>query len=125
METFLTRSGYHNEHHVENLASIFFIFTPIEGKVEILDAIWLHDASKKNIGQLCFGGQKTIFWCRYGLPDLKFLFVVELGTCVQNLIFTKGVEGCQKNYFPRRGMQKFTYNGHFLTIKIAYEKFLD
>jgi hypothetical protein len=49
MEIFLTKSGYHNEHHVENLASIFFIFTPIEGQVEILDAIWLHDASKKNV----------------------------------------------------------------------------
>jgi hypothetical protein len=44
--------------------------------------------------------KKTIFRRRYGLPDLKFLFVVELGTCVQNLISTKGVEGCQKNYFP-------------------------
>jgi hypothetical protein len=50
METFLTKSGYHNEHHLENLASIFFIFTPIEGQVEILDAIWLHDASKINAG---------------------------------------------------------------------------
>jgi hypothetical protein len=69
--------------------------------------------------------KKSIFWCHYGLPDLKFLFVVELGTCVQNLLFTKGVEGCQKIYFPRRGMQKFTYKGRFLTIKIAYEKFLD
>jgi hypothetical protein len=43
---------------------------------------------------------------------------------VQNLIFTKGVEGCQKNYFPQRGMQKFTYKGRFLAIKIAYEKIL-
>jgi hypothetical protein len=71
------------------------------------------------------GAKKTIFWHWYGLPDLKFLFVIELGTCVQNLIFTKGVEGCQKNYFPQRGIQKFTYKGRFLTIKIAYEKFLD
>jgi hypothetical protein len=75
--------------------------------------------------QQCFGGQKTILHRRYGLPDLKFLFIVELCTYVQNLTFTKGVEGCQKNYFPRRGMQKFTYKGRFLTIKIAYEKFLD
>jgi hypothetical protein len=44
---------------------------------------------------------------------------------VQNLIFTKGVEGCPKTYFPQRDMQKFTYKGRFLTIKIAYEKFLD
>ena len=48
MESFLTKSGYHNEHHVNNLTSIFFIFTPIKGQVGILDAIWLHDASKKN-----------------------------------------------------------------------------
>ena len=51
METILTKSSYHNEYYVENLASIFFIFTPIEGQVEILDAIWLHDASKKNFGR--------------------------------------------------------------------------
>jgi hypothetical protein len=69
--------------------------------------------------------KKTIFWHWYGLPDLKFLFVVELGTCVQNLIFTKGVEGYQKYYFPQRGMLKFTYKGRFWTLKIAYEKFLD
>jgi hypothetical protein len=61
--------------------------------------------------------KKTIFWHWHGLPDLRFLFIVELGTCVKNLIFTKGVEGCQKKYFPQRGMQKFTYKGHFLTIK--------
>jgi hypothetical protein len=48
MEIFLTKSGYHNDHHVENLASIFFIFTPIWGQIKILVAIWLHDASKKN-----------------------------------------------------------------------------
>jgi hypothetical protein len=47
MEIFLIKSGYHNEYHVENLASIFLIFTPTCGQVEILVAIWLHDASKK------------------------------------------------------------------------------
>jgi hypothetical protein len=71
------------------------------------------------------GAKKTIFGLRYGLPDFTFLFLVESGTCVQNLIFTKVVEGCQKNYFPQGGMLKFTYKGHFSTIKIAYEKFLD
>jgi hypothetical protein len=70
------------------------------------------------------GAKKTIFGLRYGLPDFTFLFLVELGTCVQNLIFTKVVEGCQKNYFLQRGMLKFTYKGRFLTIKIAYEKIL-
>jgi hypothetical protein len=69
--------------------------------------------------------KKTIFGRRYGLPDFIFLFLFELGTCVQNLIFTKVLKGCQKNYFPQRGMLKFTYIGHFLTIKLAYEKFLD
>jgi hypothetical protein len=51
-----------------------------------------------------FGAKKTIFGRRYGFPDFTFLFLVELRTCVQNLIFTKVVEGCQKNYFPQRGM---------------------
>jgi hypothetical protein len=69
--------------------------------------------------------KKTIIGRRYGLPDFTFLFLVELGTCVKNLIFTKVVEGCQKNNFPQRGKLKFTYKGRFLTIKIAYEKFLD
>jgi hypothetical protein len=69
--------------------------------------------------------KKTTFGCRYGLWNFKILFLVELGTCVQNLAFTKVVEGCQKNYFPQRGMLKFEYKGRFLTIKIAYEKFLD
>ena len=53
------------------------------------------------------------------------MFLIELGTCVQNLMFTKVVKGWQKNYFPPRGMLKFTFKGHFLTIKIAYEKFLE
>jgi hypothetical protein len=73
-----------------------------------------------------WGPKKSIFGLRYGLPDFTFLFLVELGTCVQNLIFTKVVEGCQKNYFPQRGMLKFTYKDRFFfTIKIAYEKILD
>jgi hypothetical protein len=69
--------------------------------------------------------QKTIFGRRYGLPDFIFLFLVELDTCVQNLMFTKIIKGWQKIYFPPRGMLKFTYKGHFLTIKIACENFWD
>jgi hypothetical protein len=79
--------------------------------------------SEKDSGVL--EAKKTIIGCRYGLLDFIFLFLVELGTYVQNLIFTKVVKGWQKNYFPPRGMLKFTYKGHFLKIKIAYEKFLD
>jgi hypothetical protein len=71
------------------------------------------------------GAKKTIFGRRYGFLDFTFLFLVELGTCMQNLIFTKVVEGCQKKYFLQRGMLYFAYKGHFLTIKIAYEKILD
>jgi hypothetical protein len=51
MEIFLIKSDYHNEYHVENLASIFLIFTPTCGQVEILVAIWLHDANKKIAAQ--------------------------------------------------------------------------
>jgi hypothetical protein len=55
------------------------------------------------------GAKKTIFGLRYGLLDFTFLFLVELRSFVKNLIFAKVVEGCQKNYFPQRGMLKFTY----------------
>jgi hypothetical protein len=54
MEIFLIKFGYHNEYRVENLASIFLIFTPTCGQVEILVAIWLHDASKKIAGHNLF-----------------------------------------------------------------------
>jgi hypothetical protein len=69
--------------------------------------------------------KKTISGRKYWLPDFILMFLFELDTCVQNLIFTKIVEDCQKNYFPQRGMLKFTCKGRFLTITIAYEKFLD
>jgi hypothetical protein len=69
--------------------------------------------------------KKTSFGHRYELPDFIFLFLFELGTCVQNLIFTKVVEGYQKKIIPQRNMLKFTYKGRILTIKIAYEKILD
>jgi nitrate/TMAO reductase-like tetraheme cytochrome c subunit len=48
-----------------------------------------------------------------------------LSTCPQNLIPTRGVEHWEKNHFPQGGMLKFTYKGYSLTMKIAYEKFLD
>jgi hypothetical protein len=67
--------------------------------------------------------KKTIFGRR--LPDFIFLFLFQLGTCAQNLIFIEVVEGCQKIYFLQRGILKFIYKGLFSTIKIAYEKFLD
>jgi hypothetical protein len=38
---------------------------------------------------------------------------------------TQDVEPWENHQFPQGGMLKFTYKGHFLTIKIAYEKKLD
>jgi hypothetical protein len=66
--------------------------------------------------------KKTIFKSRYGMCLSIFLF---LGSCLQNLILTRSVEHWEKNHFLQGGMLKFTYKGRFLTIKIAYEKFLD
>jgi hypothetical protein len=63
MEIFLIKSGYHNEYHVENLASIFLIFTPTCGQVEILVAIWLHDANKKIAGCFSFLCNESSFIC--------------------------------------------------------------
>jgi hypothetical protein len=55
----------------------------------------------------------------------RFLFLGELATCPQNLMPTQSVEPWENHQFPQGGMLKFTYKGRFLTIKIAYEKFLD
>jgi hypothetical protein len=59
------------------------------------------------------------------MSPLGFLFLGELGTCPQNLMLTRGLEPGENHQFPQGGMLKFTYKGRFLTIKIAYEKFLD
>jgi hypothetical protein len=71
------------------------------------------------------GAKKTTFLSRYEMCLFGFLFLGELGTCPQNLMPTQGVEPWVKHQFPQGGMLKFTYKGCFLTIKIAYEKFLD
>jgi hypothetical protein len=39
-----------------------------------------------------FEAKKAIIWSIYGLKDFISLFLVELGTCLQNLILTRGVE---------------------------------
>jgi hypothetical protein len=79
--------------------------------------------SKKDNSLL--GSKKNTFssWYETCLPG--FLFLSELGTCPQNLMPTQGVEPCKNHQFPQGGMLKFTYKGRFLSIKIAYEKFLD
>jgi hypothetical protein len=45
--------------------------------------------------------KKTIFGHRYGLLDFTFLFLVELGTCVQNLTSTRGVDIEKKIIFHK------------------------
>jgi hypothetical protein len=64
--------------------------------------------------------RKPIFGRRYELWDFMFLFLVELGTCLHNLIPKRGVEHWEKNYFPQGGELKFTHIRNFLTIKKAY-----
>jgi hypothetical protein len=71
------------------------------------------------------GSKKTTFSSRYEMSLFKFLFLGELGTCSQSLMPTRGVEPWENHQFPQGGMLKFSYKGRFLTIKIAYEKFLD
>jgi hypothetical protein len=70
------------------------------------------------------GARKTIFGPRYGLPDFTFLFLVELGAYVQNLIFTKVVEWLPKKKNSAKGYAEIHIQRPFLTIKIAYEKIL-
>jgi hypothetical protein len=71
------------------------------------------------------GSKKTTFSSSYEMSLFGFLFVGELGTCPQNRMSTQGVEPWENHQFPQGDMLKFTYKGHFLTIEIAYEKFLD
>jgi hypothetical protein len=61
--------------------------------------------------------KKTIILGVYWMSLFEFLYVGELGTCPQNLIFTRGVEHWEKNHFPQWDMLKFTCKGGFLTIK--------
>jgi hypothetical protein len=57
------------------------------------------------------------------LWDFIFFFLVELGTCLQNLI-PRIVEHWEKNYFAQEGIMKSTYIDNFLTIKKAYKNVL-
>jgi hypothetical protein len=71
------------------------------------------------------GSKKTTFKSRFRMSLFRFLFLGELGTCPQNLMPTQDVEPWENHQFPQGGMLKSTYKGRFMTIKIAYEKFLD
>jgi hypothetical protein len=80
--------------------------------------LWKGDSS-------LLGSKKTTFSSRYEMCLFGFLFLGEWGICQQNLMPIRGVEPWENHPFPQGGMLKFTYKGHFLTIKIAYERFLD
>jgi hypothetical protein len=67
------------------------------------------------------GSKKTTFSSRFRMSLFRFLFLGELGTCLQNLMPTRGEELGENHQFPQGGMLKFTYKDQFLTIKIAYE----
>jgi hypothetical protein len=68
--------------------------------------------------------QKTTFSSRHGFCNILFLPLGELGTCLQNLIYSRGVEHWEKKKIPQGGKLKFTYKGRLLTIKKAYKKML-
>jgi hypothetical protein len=75
-------------------------------------------------GQHSFEYQRTTFSSRHGLWNILFLSLSDLGICLQNLIPRRGVEHWEKNYCPQGVMLKFTFKGHFWTIKKAYSKLL-
>jgi hypothetical protein len=64
--------------------------------------------------------KKTIFGLRYGLPDFTFSFLVELGTCVQNLIFTK----VAKKIIFRKGVAEIHIQRPFFDNKNSIRKIL-
>jgi hypothetical protein len=78
------------DHNIQSWRNLFF--APIQG------------------GQQSFGVKKITFSSRYEMCLFGFLFLGELGTCLQNLMPTQGVEPWKNHQFPQGGMLKFTYN---------------
>jgi hypothetical protein len=68
--------------------------------------------------------KKTISWNRYGMCLSTFLFLSKLGTCLQNLIPTRGVEHWEKNHFPTRGYAKIHIQRPFFDNKKDIKKFI-
>src|SRR5450759_4362867 len=69
--------------------------------------------------------KRTIFFRIFRRCLCSFLSLGELGTCPQNLMPMQGVEPSENHQFPQGGMLEFAYKGRVLTIKLAYEIFLD
>jgi hypothetical protein len=97
---------------------------PTKSYILIPYHLWDHNILPKGDISL-LGSKKTTFQSRYGMCLFGFLFLGELITCPQNLMPVGGVEPWENHQFPQGGMLKFTYKGRFLTIKKAYEEFLD
>ena len=71
------------------------------------------------------GSKKITFSSTYEMSLIGYLFLGKSGTCPQNLMSTQSVQPSENHQFPQGDMLKFTYKGHFFTIKILYEKFLN
>jgi hypothetical protein len=71
-----------------------------------------------------FWGPRNHFWSKYGLKDFKFLFLGELGTCLQSLIFTRLMETSKNRHFAQRGYAEIYRQRLFFDNKKVYEKFL-
>jgi hypothetical protein len=67
------------------------------------------------------GAKKTILW----IEGLQILVPRRLRYMSTKSHIHETYRTLKKHHFPQRDMMKFTYKGHFLTMKIAYEKFLD
>jgi hypothetical protein len=117
-----------------DLVANFYVYMPTKSHTLIPYHLWDHNIQswrksfclplQKGDSSL-LGSKKTTFLSRFRMCLFRFLFLGELGTCPQNLMPTQGVEPWENHQFPEGGMLKFTYKGCFLTIKIAYETFLD
>ena len=68
--------------------------------------------------------KKTICYIRYGMYFSIFFFLSELGTCVQNLIPTRGVELWEKNSFSARGYDEIHIQRPFFDSKNSTWKIL-
>jgi hypothetical protein len=63
------------------------------------------------------GAKKTIFGLRYGLWDLTFLFLVELGTCVQKSHIHQNCGRLPKKLFSAMGYAEIQIQRPFFDNK--------
>jgi hypothetical protein len=83
-------------HYVQEKSSTFLTVSEII-RSKVKEKVFFHNVEERSSS--VSGAKKTTSGRRYGLWDFTILFLAELGTCVQNIAFTKVVEGFQKNVF--------------------------